>query len=199
MRTIPGEVTEIRYQRSGPLAGRYYHRFRPGVRMRANRDGSVTLTGPRKIHAVESEPGFWDKYGGKANPRPAPRTVRFGTGGGRRRRSRWVGGGAPFNWTPLFVLGMFWLWQASRPSGAGAAPGAVFDAAGNPLLPGVLPGDWSGADIIRSIQAGDALHYPPPGPAGADVLRSRPDEIPGGVSMIFDLTAPGAPADMEWY
>jgi len=158
MRTIPGEATEIRYRRTGPLAGRYYHKFRPGVRMRANRNGSVTLQGPQTIHAVDSEPGFWDKYGGRANPRrrPAPRTVRFRSGG-RRRRGRFFGG-TPFNWTPLWVLGLFWLWQASRaPAAAGVevdpVTGAWLESTGNFLAPGVLPGDVSTSDVVRSMQA----------------------------------------------
>ncbi len=67
--TIPGHATEIRYARTGPLAGKYYHRFGPGVRMRANADGSVTLRGRRRIHARDDEPGFWQRYGGhRANP-----------------------------------------------------------------------------------------------------------------------------------
>lgn len=71
MPLIPGHATEIRYRRTGPLAGRYVHRFRPGVRMRANADGSVTLRGRRPIHATEDEAGFWEKYGHRDNP-PRP-------------------------------------------------------------------------------------------------------------------------------
>lgn len=62
-RAIPGTVMQIRYRRPGAMRGLYKHDFKPGVRMVANADGSVTLRGPRKIHAVDSEPGFWQKYG----------------------------------------------------------------------------------------------------------------------------------------
>lgn len=73
MPTIPGHATEIRYRRTGPLAGKYYHRFSPGVRMAANADGSVTLRGRRRIHARDDEPGFWQRYGGhRANPGAVP-------------------------------------------------------------------------------------------------------------------------------
>jgi hypothetical protein len=62
-RTIPGEVLEIRYRRSGRNGGKYYHPFKPGVRMVANADGSVTLRGRQNIHADDREPGFWERYG----------------------------------------------------------------------------------------------------------------------------------------
>jgi hypothetical protein len=227
MRTIPGEATEIRYRRTGPLAGRYYHRFRPGVRMRANRDGSVTLRGRNKIHAVESEPGFWDKYGGRANPpdpqckrcggptiyksgicrycqtaeeksskasergnprRPAPRTVHFGSGGRRRRRARAWGNGAPFNWTPVWVLGLVWLWQSSRGATAGetiidSTSGAGAAVSLSDQLRSLLGGDLtpspyvSSTDIVRTMQA-EAEAQAAAAEAGAsytglsDVLRS---------------------------
>lgn len=68
---IPGEVTEIRYRRTGSQKGNYYHPFKGGVKMIANADGSVTLRGRRRIHADDREPGFWKRYGhghGRSNP-----------------------------------------------------------------------------------------------------------------------------------
>ncbi|MCI0371223.1 MAG: hypothetical protein L0214_07540 [candidate division NC10 bacterium] len=62
-KTIPGEALEIRYRRGGAQAGKYFHPFGPGVKMYANADGSVTLRGQRRIHAEDSEPGFWERYG----------------------------------------------------------------------------------------------------------------------------------------
>ena len=55
-RTVPGRALEIRYLRSDER--RYRHPFGPRVRMIANRDGSVTLRGPRRIWADDEAPGF---------------------------------------------------------------------------------------------------------------------------------------------
>lgn len=60
---IPGDVVELRYRRSGPLRGYYRHEFKPGVRMHGNADGSVTLRGPARLHALDTEPDFWHRYG----------------------------------------------------------------------------------------------------------------------------------------
>ena len=84
--TIPGEITEVRYRRTGPQRGYYVHRFEGGVRMHANRDGSVTLRGPHRIHAVDTELGFWEKYG-RENPVKKDRKKYDGPRiGGRVRR-----------------------------------------------------------------------------------------------------------------
>lgn len=58
---IPGRALEIRYLRSD--GKRYFHPFEHRVRMVANRDGSVTLRGRRRIHADDREAGFWQRYG----------------------------------------------------------------------------------------------------------------------------------------
>lgn len=86
-RTIPGRALEIRYLRSD--GKRYFHPFEPdsNVRMYANRDGSVTLRGLKRIHADDGEPGFWERYGhgrhGKVrNPRKRKRARSYGGGGG---------------------------------------------------------------------------------------------------------------------
>ena len=60
-RTIPGRALEIRYLRSD--GKRYFHPFEHPVKMIANRDGSVTLRGRQRIHANDTEPGFWERYG----------------------------------------------------------------------------------------------------------------------------------------
>lgn len=60
-RTIPGRALEIRYLRSD--GKRYFHPFETNVRMIANRDGSVTLRGAKRIHADDREPMFWERYG----------------------------------------------------------------------------------------------------------------------------------------
>ena len=60
---IPGDVTEIRYRRTGSQPGMYYHPFKGGVKMIANADGSVTLRGRERIHGNDRERGFWERYG----------------------------------------------------------------------------------------------------------------------------------------
>lgn len=70
---IPGEVTEIRYRRSGGQPGMYYHPFKGGVKMIANADGSVTLRGRQRIHGDDRERGFWERYGhGRKSMRSNP-------------------------------------------------------------------------------------------------------------------------------
>jgi hypothetical protein len=143
MPAIPGEATEIRYRRTGALAGRYYHRFRPGVRMHANRDGSVTLRGIRKLHAVESEPGFWDKY---QNP---PRRRQ---GSGRRPASDGL------LWLVLGVAVA--VWSMTR------VPATAVDAAA-PNAP------VSGSDWLRTMQAdADAAAAAAPAPDPLTLLSA---------------------------
>lgn len=99
-RMIPGTAVQIRYRRSGAQRGMYYHDFKPGVRMVANADGSVTLRGPRKIHAVDTEPGFWQRYGhGKER----------GMRNARRRRSS--GGGMDMSTLLLLAVGGYVVYR----------------------------------------------------------------------------------------
>lgn len=58
---IPGKALEIRYLRSD--GKRYFHPFEHHVRMIANRNGSVTLRGSRRVWADDGEAGFWERYG----------------------------------------------------------------------------------------------------------------------------------------
>ena len=138
MATIPGHATEIRYRRTGPLAGRYVHRFAPGVKMRANADGSVTLRGRRRIHATEDEPGFWRKYGGHHHGNPRRRSwtrVRRDVLRATTPRADW-----PWGW--IFAGVLFWAWSLSRAAGASES--------GSPAV--------SMSDVVRGIQAeADAL------------------------------------------
>lgn len=60
-RVIPGRALEIRYLRSD--GKRYFHPFEHPVKMYANKDGSVTLRGSKRIHADDRERGFWERYG----------------------------------------------------------------------------------------------------------------------------------------
>jgi hypothetical protein len=81
-RVIPGQALEIRYLRSD--GKRYFHPFKPGVKMYANGDGSVTLRGRMRIHADDREPQFWERYGhGRHGKVKNPR---------RRRRQSYGGG-----------------------------------------------------------------------------------------------------------
>jgi hypothetical protein len=74
-RTIPGRALEIRYLRSD--GKRYFHPFEHPVKMIANRDGSVTLRGAKRIHADDGEPQFWERYGhGRARRNPMARRRR---------------------------------------------------------------------------------------------------------------------------
>lgn len=82
-RMIPGTALEIRYLRSD--GKRYFHPFEQHVRMVANRDGSVTLRGRKRIHANDGEANFWERYGhgrhGKVrNPRRRRRRQSYGSG-----------------------------------------------------------------------------------------------------------------------
>ena len=69
--TIPGRALEIRYLRSD--GKRYFHPFEHPVKMYANRDGSVTLRGSKRIHADDREAGFWERYGHGRTSRNAAR------------------------------------------------------------------------------------------------------------------------------
>jgi hypothetical protein len=90
-RTIPGRALEIRYLRSD--GKRYFHPFEHPVKMIANRDGSVTLRGGKRIHADDREPHFWERYGhGRHGKVKNPRRY--------RRRSKATYGGS----------GTFWLY-----------------------------------------------------------------------------------------
>jgi hypothetical protein len=78
-RTIPGTALEIRYLRSD--GKRYFHPFEQHVRMVANRDGSVTLRGSKRIQANDSETNFWERYGhGRARRNPMKRRRRSSYG-----------------------------------------------------------------------------------------------------------------------
>lgn len=83
-RTIPGRALEIRYLRSD--GKRYFHPFEQNVRMIANRDGSVTLRGSKRIHADDREPMFWERYGHGRHRKQVSNPRR------RRRRSYSSGG-----------------------------------------------------------------------------------------------------------
>lgn len=88
-RTIPGRALEIRYLRSD--GKRYFHPFEHPVKMIANRDGSVTLRGGKRIHADDGEPHFWERYGhGRHGKVRNPKRY--------RRRSRSYGGGGNAFW-----------------------------------------------------------------------------------------------------
>jgi hypothetical protein len=111
-RTIPGTALEIRYRRNtdGKL---YYHPFEGPVTMKANRDGSVTLRGRKRIWADDREPGFWERYGHGRGKRRNPVA--------RRRRGGdntmlWLIGGA--------ALLFFW----NRPAQA-------VSTGGQPIIP----------------------------------------------------------------
>ncbi len=154
MATIPGHATEIRYARTGPLAGKYYHRFGPGVRMRANADGSVTLRGRRRIHATEDEPGFWRKYGGRhhANPRRRRATP-------RSRRQVVVlereTSGLPWGW--IFAGVFFWTWSLNR--GAVASVTAPGDVTPYVSLSDVVRGMQAEAETLAATAEADGTSY----------------------------------------
>lgn len=71
--TIPGQALEVQYRRSGSQRGHYYHPFKPGVKMYALKDGSVLFKGRKRIHAMDTEPGFWEQYGHGRKPSQNPR------------------------------------------------------------------------------------------------------------------------------
>jgi hypothetical protein len=80
-RVIPGRALEIRYLRSD--GKRYFHPFEHPVKMYANRDGSVTLRGSKRIHADDREAGFWERYGhGRHGTVKNPRRRRQSYSGG---------------------------------------------------------------------------------------------------------------------
>lgn len=111
-RMIPGTAVQIRYRRSGAQRGMYYHDFKPGVRMVANADGSVTLRGPRTIHAVDTEPGFWQRYG-HGRERGMAR---------RRRRNPNRGNSLGMSTTNLLLLavGGYFVYTYFRDQGTGS-------------------------------------------------------------------------------
>lgn len=92
-RTIPGRALEIRYLRSD--GKHYFHPFEHNVSMVANRDGSVTLRGGKRIWANDGEPGFWERYGHHPKRRRNPVA--------RRRRRRQSGGDT--NWLLIGAVG----------------------------------------------------------------------------------------------
>lgn len=90
-RTIPGTALEIRYLRSD--GKHYFHPFEQNVKMIANRNGSVTLRGGKRIWANDGEPGFWERYG--HHPRRRNPVAR------RRRRQS----GGDTNWLLIGAVG----------------------------------------------------------------------------------------------
>ena len=125
MQTIPGEAVELRYLRTGQMAGPYRHTFKRGVKLYALNDGSVLLKGRETLHADDRTPGFWRRYG-------RHRTRRIGT------MAR-PGGGNLMMLAGIGLLG--WAWWSGKltlpslltPRPAGASVQRPGDAA--PFLP----------------------------------------------------------------
>lgn len=143
-RTIPGRALEIRYLRSD--GKRYFHPFEHNVKMIANRDGSVTLRGSKRIHADDREPGFWKRYGhGRHRKMTNPRR--------RRRRST----GASPNWLLIGGVGLLVYAMMNRNQ-----VGAV--STGGQMIVGQGAGTIWYAD---PYQGGDAAFFTGPLPPGA--------------------------------
>jgi len=154
-RMMPGMATEIRYRRTGAQPGMYYHPFKGGVKMYANGDGSVTLRGRQRIHAVDSEPGFWERYGhGRKGMRRNPRrgssklfgmdtTTLLLVGGALflLYRQSSAGGLAPF-WSGVApsTTDALAAWRLGEQNPLSYTPGAIDPMAGATEV----PVDWTG-------------------------------------------------------
>ena len=153
-KTIPGYVTELRYKRTGAAKGHYFHPFKPGVKMLALNDGSVKLVGPKRIHADDSEPGFWERYGHRRGGQNVARRRR------RARRSRGRGKGD----NTLLLVGaavLGYMFLTGRGVGA-AIPPATIQRPGDAQAFIPQPGEfWINPNTQEWVQAGaDGL---PPG------------------------------------
>ena len=119
----------------------YYHPFKGGVRMIANADGSVTLRGRQRIHAVDTEPGFWERYG-------------HGRKGMRRNPGSKILGMDPM--TALLVgAGIFLLYRHSQ---GATAPGsaAFWSGTSTDALAAWRAGEH-GADVIDPMAGATEL------------------------------------------